>query len=55
MIPRSRIHKRQRRDQLKDNTKERSSSKDNVIFRKPFKGYVETLRGSVVTASPILG
>ena len=31
------------------------SSKDNVIFRKPFRGYAETLRGSVVTASPSLG
>ena len=56
MILGSRIHKRQRRNQLKDNTKEgSSSSKDSVNFRKPFKGYTETLRGSVVTTSPILG
>ena len=55
LIPRSKIHKRQRRDQLKDSTEEGSSSKDNAIFRKPFRGYTETLRGSVVTVSPILG
>ena len=32
-----------------------SNSKDSVILRKPFRGYTETLRGSVVTASPSLG
>ena len=31
------------------------SNKDNVILRKPFRGYAETLRGSVVTVSPSLG
>ena len=58
MIPGSRIHKRQRRDQLKDRAEEDSSSnnsKDSAIFRKPFRDYAETLRGSIVTASPILG
>ena len=55
MIPGSRIHKRQRRDQLKDSAEEGSSNKDNVIFRKPFKGFTDTLRGSVVTASPSMG
>ena len=48
----SRIHKRQKSDQLKDNVEEGSSSnnnsKDNTIFRKPF-------RGSAMTVSPILG
>ena len=55
MIPGSRIHKRQRRDQLKDSAEEGSSNKDNVIFRRSFRGYAETLMGSIVTASPILG
>ena len=55
LIPGSRIHKRQRRDQLKDNAEEGSSSKDSVIFRKPFRGYAETPKGSIVTAPPILG
>ena len=47
---------RQRRDQLKDIAEEGSSNsnKDSVIFRRPFRGYTETLRCSVVTASPIL-
>ena len=39
----------------KDGSNSSSSSKDNVIFKKPFRGYRETLRGSVVTASPSLG
>ena len=44
-IPGSRIHNRKRRDQLKDSAEEGSSSKDNVTFRKPFRGYAETLQG----------
>ena len=57
MIPGSRIHKRQRRDQLKDSAEEGSSSnsKDSVIFRKPFRDCAEALRGNEVTASSILG
>ena len=38
-----------------DGSSSNNNSKDNVIFRKPFRGYAETLRGSVVTASPSLG
>ena len=57
LIPGSRIHKRQRRDQLKDSAEEGSSNsnRDSVIFRKPFRGFAETLRGSAVTVSPTLG
>ena len=64
LIPRSRIHKKQRRDQERQHRGRQqqqtanggdSSSKDSVIFRKPFRAYVETLRGNIVTASPSLG
>ena len=71
LIPGSRIHKKQRRDQERQHRGRQqqqttataatavangsSSRKDSVIFKKPFRGYAKTLRGSVVTASPCLG
>ena len=60
----SRIHKKQRRDQERQRRGRQqqqymaavasngNSSKNNVIVRKPFRGYAETHRGSVVTVSP---
>ena len=65
LISGSRIHKKQRRDQERQRRGRQQQtiaaangnggSKDNMIFKKPFRGYAETLRGSVVTASPSLG
>ena len=61
LISESTIHKKQRRDQERQRkgrqqqqTAANGSSKDSVIFKKPFRGYVETLRSSIMTASSSL-